>query len=114
MSQKDVEPALLRKIVQSHAAGARQVELIGPVVVEAFGLQLSHSQPLEVERQCALLGLINAADLNVVVRDAGSFVSVGIEDRGNFAAEVFRLVEQGGNPEAGNHLVTESFDAVAV
>ncbi|HKA00098.1 MAG TPA: hypothetical protein VKE70_26490 [Candidatus Solibacter sp.] len=40
-------------------------------------------------------------------------MSVGVQDYGNFAGEFFGLVQQRGDPQARDHLVTEAFDAIA-
>src|SRR5262249_40608498 len=101
------------QIVQGNTVGPQQIQLVGSVVVEAVQLQLSHSQPLEIECERALLSLVDAADLDIVVGHTGSLMSVGVQDYGNFAGEFFGLVQQRGDPQARDYLVTEAFDAIA-
>ena len=40
-------------------------------------------------------------------------MSVGVQDYGNLAGEFCGLIQQRGNPQARDHLVTEAFDAIA-
>src|SRR6185295_16188956 len=98
MSQKDVESTLLRKVVQGNTVGSHQIQLVGSGVVEAVHLQLSHSQPLEIESERAFLSLIDASDLDIVIRHAGSLMSVRVQDDGDLAGEFCGLIQQGGNP----------------
>ena len=103
-----------REIERGEAAGAAQVELVHLVVAEARPLELAHAEPFDVQRDDAALGQIDAADLLVVGGLACAVVAVDVEEDGHFAVELRRLVEQGGNPQAGERLVAQFLDLVAL
>src|SRR5689334_24922945 len=94
MSKKDVESTLLRKIVEHNPIGSDQVQLIGLGVVKAVQLKLAHAQPFEVECESAFFRFVDATNLNVVIGNAGSLVSAGVEDYGDFAGKFLGPIQQ--------------------
>src|SRR5688572_25778251 len=113
MREQNVDGARLRQIVQRNTAGARQIDLVEAIVIKIVRPELAHSVPFEVQGEHSALGKVDAADLNIRRRDAGRLMAVDVQYYRHFAAELFGLIEQGWDPQAGDRLVSEFPDAVS-
>src|SRR5690606_31497100 len=85
--------------------------LIHSSVREAGRAKLPHADPLDVQGEHAALRLIQAADLLVHRGLSDGIVPVDVEDDGDLALERRRLVEERGDPQAGQRLEAKLSDA---
>src|SRR5947209_1847488 len=107
LCEQDIECAALREIVKRDPVGARKIDLICAVVMEVIQFQLAHPVPLKIEREHTAFCEIDASDLNVRSGGSRTFVPVDVQHHWYFPAELFRLVQITGNPEARNCLEPE-------
>ena len=112
VGEEHVERAGHGEIEGRDAAGAAEVELVHRAVIVAGTAQLPHAEPLDVEGEHAALGEVDAAELFVVGGFAVAVVAVDIEDDGDGAGEIIRLVEESGNPETGQGFVAQFADVI--
>jgi hypothetical protein len=92
MLESNVEQALVGEEKHGDAAGAGQIDLIEPRVLVVFTRHLSLAEPLEVQRQDAVPGEVDAALLDVVDRNAGAFMTIQVDHNRNTAAQLRGLV----------------------
>src|SRR5690606_20381292 len=102
--EKEIDRALEAEIERGEPARAAKVELIHASVREAGRAKLPHADPLDVQGEHAALRLIQAADLLVRRGLSDGIVPVDVEDDGDLSLERRRLVEERGDPQAGQRL----------
>lgn len=98
LGQQNVEAAFETQVEGSQAAGATQVELVHAAVMVSRQVQLTHTQPFDIEHDRAPAGQVDAADLLVRHRLAIALVAVHGKVDGHAAAEPERLIEESWNP----------------
>src|SRR6185369_8381160 len=74
--------------------------------------KLAHSEPLGIKRNHPALRHVNAADLFIVRVLASGFVTVDVEDYGNFAGKIVWLIKQRRNPKSRQCFVSQFFDVI--
>ena len=114
MIQQDVDTSRHRQVKDAEPAPPAEIEQAEVVVGVAIATQLAHSDPFQVERDHALLGLVDAADLLVAGHLAGRRMPVDVEYHGHFPLQRVRLVKECRDPESRKRLDTQLADRVAM
>src|SRR5262245_59586933 len=114
MSEQDIEAARHAEKERREPAGSTQVELVHNRVPISCGSKLPHAEPLDVQDDHSAFGHIDAADLLVFGRLAVAVVTIDGQAHRDLPVELFRLLEQGGDPEIGKNLVADFLDLVAL
>ena len=88
-----------------------EIQLIHLVMPHAIG-ELAHADPLDIHREHASLGEVNASFLFVGSHHACARVAVDVEHNGNLVGEFRWLIQERGNPPAREALKAQFLDAI--
>ena len=112
-AKQEVEAPAHGQVVSGDPPCPAQVDLVDQVVTIVAVAKLPHAEPFDVQGEHPALGQVDAADLLVVGRLPLGVVAVDVEDDGDLPRQLFRLVEQAGDPESRECFVANLLDAVA-